>query len=139
VDDIISVTIDTEKFVADLNPAAPRTVAVFRNMLPFTGQLVHVRWSGEAIWLPMGEKTRYPLDAECATRHPLPGELIFFPGGQSEAEMLLAYGSCAFGSKAGPLYGNHVLTLRHKGDQLRELGRRALWNGALPVRFEAAA
>ena len=28
---------------------APKTSAMFRKLLPYTGQIVHVRWSGEGV------------------------------------------------------------------------------------------
>ena len=43
--------------------------------------------------------------------YPSPGELIFYPGGVSETELLLAYGYVAFASKAGALAGNHFATI----------------------------
>ena len=33
----------------------PRTCAALRRLLPFVSQIVHVRWSGEAVWVPMGD------------------------------------------------------------------------------------
>jgi hypothetical protein len=33
--------------------AAPKTCAAFEAAMPFTGQLVHVRWSGEGVWIPL--------------------------------------------------------------------------------------
>jgi uncharacterized protein DUF3830 len=34
---------------------APKTCAAFRRAMPFESQMVHVRWSGEAVWLPLGD------------------------------------------------------------------------------------
>ena len=51
------------------------------------------------------------IGPENATRYPSPGELIFYPGGVSETELLLAYGYVAFASKAGALAGNHFATI----------------------------
>ena len=34
---------------------APKTCAAFERALPFISQAVHVRWSGEAVWLPLGD------------------------------------------------------------------------------------
>ena len=58
------------------------------------------------------------------------------PGGLSECEILLAYGSVDFSSKVGQLAGNHFATLTTGLDQLRELGRRCLWEGAQPIVIE---
>src|SRR4030095_6602605 len=80
--------------------AAPRTVAAFRRMLPLDSKIIHVRWSGEGGWIPMGDLD-VGIGPENATSYPSPGELIFYPGGVSETELLLAYGYVAFASKAG--------------------------------------
>ena len=33
---------------------APQTCAAFTKAMPFVSQAVHVRWIGEAVWLPLG-------------------------------------------------------------------------------------
>ena len=114
---------------------APRTVEVIRGLLPLERQLVHCRWSGEGCWIPFGEDF-LDLPPENATSHPAPGQLIVYPGGISECEILLAYGSVDFSSKVGQLWGNHFLTLDRGLERLPELGRRVLWEGAQPVRLE---
>jgi len=114
--------------------AAPATVAAFRKMLPLDSRIIHVRWSGEGGWIPMGDLD-VGIGPENATRYPSPGELIFYPGGVSETELLLAYGYVAFGSKAGALAGNHFATILEGGENLRELGRRMLWDGAQDIIF----
>ena len=111
--------------------AAPRTVEVLRRVAPLKESLVHVRWSGEAVWVPMGERS-LDLPPENATAYPLPGQILLYPGGISETELILAYGHCQFASKAGVLAGNHVLTITTGAEQLRELGKRTLWEGAQP-------
>jgi hypothetical protein len=114
--------------------AAPATVAAFRTMLPLDSQLIHVRWSGEGGWIPMGDLD-LGIGPENATSYPSPGELILYPGGVSETELLLAYGYVAFASKAGALAGNHFATVVEGGENLRELGRRMLWEGAQDISF----
>ena len=84
--------------------AAPETVAAFRRMLPLDSKIIHVRWSGEGGWIPMGDLD-VGIGPENATSYPSPGELIFYPGGVSETELLLAYGYVAFASKAGAARG----------------------------------
>jgi Protein of unknown function (DUF3830) len=43
-------------FVARLeDEEAPKTVAAFRRLLPLDSQVIHVRWSGESMWIPFGE------------------------------------------------------------------------------------
>ena len=63
--------------------------------------------------------------------------MLFYPGGDSEAELLIAYGACSFASRIGPLAGNHFLTIVDGRDALRELGRRVLWHGAQDLLVEA--
>ena len=41
-----------------------------------------------------------------------------------------------FASKLGQLAGNHFLTVVEGQDQLAELGRRVLWEGAQDIVFE---
>lgn len=123
-------------FVARLeSDKAPRTCARFLTLLPVRDRIIHVRWSGEACWVPMGA-TDLGLGAENATRHPAPGEIILYPGGVSETELLIAYGGVAFASKAGPLAGNHFLTIVEGNENLATLGRQVLWQGAQPIVFE---
>jgi hypothetical protein len=129
------VEIDSHSFPARFETeAAPRTVAAFRDLLPYGERVIHVRWSGEACWIPLGDKD-FGLPYENATSHPHPGQMILYPGGVSETEILVAYGPVAFASKAGPLAGNHFLTITDKLDTLAELGRGTLWTGAKPIRF----
>src|SRR6185437_5111817 len=73
-------------------------------------------------------------------RHELsaPGQILLYPGGVSETEILLAYGAVRFASKVGQLAGSHFLTITSGLDKLYELGRMVLYEGAKPVRIEAA-
>ena len=114
--------------------AAPETVAAFRGMLPLESRVIHVRWSGESMWIPFGD-LELGLGPENATRFPNPGELLLFTGGVSEAELLFPYGHVAFGSKAGPLAGNHFATIVEGAERLRELGVKSLWEGAQEISF----
>jgi hypothetical protein len=79
----------------------------------------------------------FGLDYENHTSFPAPGQMIVYPGGISETEILLAYGGCHFASKVGQLAGNHFLTVTSNLDKLAELGRATLWEGAKPIRIEA--
>jgi len=117
--------------------AAPKTCMVLRGLLPIESQIVHVRWSGEAVWVPMGEM-HLNLPPENATCYPSPGQILLYPGGVSETEILIAYGATSFASKAGALAGNHVLTVTDGLEHLRPLGERTLWHGALAIRMERA-
>ena len=124
------------RFGAVTNLDAPLTVAAFRKLLPYRQKLIHVRWSGEAGWVPLGDFA-LGVGFENHTCHPSAGDLLFYPGGYSETELLIAYGACSFSSRMGPLAGNHFMSIVDGKAQLRELGRRLLWEGAQDVLFEA--
>lgn len=116
---------------------APKTCAVFRRLLPYRERIIHVRWSGEGCWVPLGELD-LGLGYENHTSYPAPGQIIVYPGGISETEILLAYGSVHFASKMGQLAGNHFITLTDGLENLPALGKKVLWEGAQPISFEAA-
>src|SRR5258708_23927641 len=118
--------------------AAPKTCARFEALLPYRERLIHVRWSGEACWIPLGALD-LGLAYENATSYPAPGQIILHPGGVSETEILIAYGAVRFASKVGQLAGNHFLTIIEGLDQLRPLGEMVLWQGAQPIVFDRAS
>lgn len=113
---------------------APQTCAAFTAALPFRSQFIHARWSGEAIWIPLGSSV-WNVASENRTSQPAPGQILLYPGGISEPEILLPYGATRFACKAGQLAGNHFLTIVQGQHQLGELGRRILWSGAQDVEF----
>ena len=115
---------------------APKTCAIFKRLLPYEQRVIHVRWSGEAVWIPLGE-TDLGIPAENQTSYPAPGHMILYPGGISETEILLGYGGVHFASKMGQLAGNHFITLTSGLDRLYEFGRAVLYEGAKPIRIEA--
>jgi hypothetical protein len=117
------------------NELAPNTCAKFVHMLPYRQQIIHVRWSGEGCWIPLGDFD-FGLGYENATSHPAPGEIILYPGGMSETEILLAYGAVDFCSKVGQLAGNHFLTITKGRENLAALGKLTLWKGAQDILFE---
>jgi hypothetical protein len=117
--------------------AAPRTCAAFLGLLPYRQKLIHARWSGEACWIPLGD-FRLGVDFENHTSHPGAGQVLFYPGGLSETEILLPYGSSLFASKVGQLAGNHFLTVTEGNEHLADLGRLVLWQGAQEILFELA-
>ena len=98
-------------------------------------KLIHVRWSGEGVWIPLGD-FKLGVGFENHTSHPSVGDILLYPGGYSETEIILAYGACSFASKMGQLAGNHFLTIVQGKERLRELGTKVLWEGAQDVLFE---
>ena len=117
--------------------SAPKTCARFKMMLPYRTRIIHVRWSGEGCWIPLGEQA-LDFPVENATSYPAPGQFLFYPGGFSEAEILLAYGGVRFASKMGQLAGNHFLTITGNLQDLNKLGRMTLWEGAQDIVFDPA-
>jgi hypothetical protein len=116
--------------------SAPQTCSAFLKLLPFSNKIIHVRWSGEAVWVPLGEFNLGVL-FENHTSHPSRGEILFYPGNLSEAEILIPYGSTCFSSRVGQLAGNHFLTVQEGHENLPDLGRLVLWGGAQDILFEA--
>jgi len=134
---MLRITASTFTFIARLEEErAPQTCAAFRRILPFQQQLIHARWSGEACWIPLGS---FKLNAEYEnlTSYPSRGEILFYPGGLSETEILFPYGSTRFASKVGQLAGNHFLTIVEGSEYLASLGHTCLWQGAQTILFEA--
>ena len=133
--DTIAITAGPYTFRARFEDAlAPKTCARFRALLPYRESIIHVRWSGEACWIPLGDLD-LGLPFEDATSYPAPGQIILYPGGISETEILLSYGAVCFASKAGQLAGSHFLTVTEGMENLRPLGRMTLLQGAQPIVF----
>jgi hypothetical protein len=117
---------------------APKTCAAFKKAMPFISQVIHVRWSGEACWIPLGDFD-LGLAPENHTSYPAPGQILLYPGGISETEILLGYGAVRFASKVGQLAGNHFLTIIEGNENLASLGKLVLWSGAQDIAFLDAA
>jgi hypothetical protein len=133
---VLDIVVGDLRFKARLEEeVAPRTAAAVSKLLPLEAHLLQARWSGQAAWVPLGE-----LDAgvgpENPISYPAPGELLLYPGGVSETEILFPYGRACFASVAGQLAGNHFATLVEGVEQLPELGRRVVWDGAQPIRLK---
>jgi len=123
------------RFTARLEEeTAPQTVAAFRKLLPLDSKIIQARWSGQSAWIPMGELD-VGIGPENATSYPAAGELLLYPGGVSETELLFPYGHTCFASKAGQLAGNHFATIVEGGERLQELGELVLWHGAQDITF----
>jgi len=135
--DGVEITIGGETFSARWEPkSSPRTCAAFRQLLPYSQKVIHARWSGEACWIPLGA-----LDLAVGPEHPVSrpdaGQILFYPGGISETEILLPYGRARFSSVAGELAGNHFLTITDGLERLAAVGRDILWHGSRDIRFES--
>ena len=117
---------------------APKTCARFQSLLPYKERIIHVRWSGESCWIPLGDLD-LGLGFENHTSYPAPGQILLYPGGFSETEILFPYGACQFASKMGQLAGNHFLTVIEGNENLSALGKQVLWEGAKEIVFTAKA
>ena len=132
---MLRITAGPYTFAARLEEErAPKTCAAFTKLLPFERKVVHVRWSGESTWIPLGEFD-VGVGFENHTSHPAPGQILLYPGGFSETEILLPYGGCMFASIVGQLAGNHFLTVVSGQEQLRDMGEAVLWQGAHDITF----
>jgi hypothetical protein len=89
---------------------SPQSCDAFEGLLPYRQKIIHVRWSGESCWIPLGDFD-FGVGFEDATSYPAPGEILLYPGGYSETEILFPYGATCFASKLGQLAGNHFLTV----------------------------
>ena len=126
----LRITIGDFTFIAELHvEEAPETCGAILAALPVEGRVIQARWSGEAVWFPMGD-FGIEVPQENATIHPSQGDLLYYPGGISEKEMLIPYGSSIFGSRVGHLRGNHFATIVEGADKLRKMGEKTLWEGA---------
>ena len=131
----MKVEIDGHSFEAVFEPdKSPETCNAFKKVMPFNSEVVHVRWSGEGIWIPLGDMD-FDVGYEDATSYPAPGQILLYPKGESETEVLIAYGSVQFASKAGTLAGNHFATITSDLDKLREIGVSTMWQGAKSISF----
>ena len=132
----ILIDIGGMDFIAELlEEEAPETCRAILEALPIKGKVIQARWSGEAVWFPM-DALGIEVVQENATCHPSRGDLLYYPGGISEKEMLIPYGSALFSSKVGQLQGNHFATIVEGTDRLGEMGNKVLWDGAQNIRIE---
>ncbi len=114
---------------------APKTCEAFMKLLPYNQKLIHCKWSGESCWIPLGDFD-LGVGFENHTSYPSRGDILFYPGGFSETEILFPYGSCCFAAKMGQLAANHFLTVVEGQENLPALGKMTLWEGAQDILFE---
>ena len=133
----VRITAGTLRFTGRFEEErAPKTCAAFLAFLPFRNKLLQARWSGEAAWIPLGD-LEFGVSFENHTSYPAPGQILLYPGGYGETEILFPYGSSRFASKLGQLAGNHFITITEGVEQFGSLGERVQWEGALDITFEA--
>src|SRR5437879_8506665 len=133
----VAITVADMRFLARLETdAAPKTCSAFQSMLPLQTQLIQARWSGEAAWIPLGGLD-LGLGYENHTSYPGPGQMLLYPGGISETEILFPYGWTLFASNAGQLAGNHFAPIFERNEPLTAPGARLLRKGAQEITFTA--
>jgi hypothetical protein len=76
---------------------APKTCARFQELLPFENQTIHSRWSGEAVWIPLGDFDMQ-LSFENHTCHPSRGDILLYPGDRKTSRLSDAW-CCGKGRK----------------------------------------
>jgi hypothetical protein len=131
----VEILIGEARFVARWEEQlSPQTCAAFKALLPYTQRIIHARWSGEACWVPLGEFD-LGVEPENPVSRPLPGQLLFYPAGISETEILVPYGAARFSSVAGELAGNRLLTIEDGLERLAQIGKDILWKGSREIRF----
>jgi len=120
---VIQIVVGDLRFAARLETErAPKTVARFRTLLPLATKLIQARWSGEAGWIPFGDLD-LDLGYENQTSYPAPGQLLLYPGGLSETEILFPFGPTVFASKAGaPTNPDWYQNLKAHPDVTFEIG-----------------
>lgn len=116
-----------------LEDAAPESIQAMRQFLPLESELMHVRWSGHAVWVNIDDITLPEIPRENHTVYPSRGDVLFYPGYRNEQEILIACGPTCFKSPAGELAGNHVGTIDASPETLRELEDATLEEGAHSV------
>ena len=132
---LVDIRAGNFNFVAKMETEnAPKTCERFCQLMPFHNKVIHSRWSGEAVWVPMGDFDTQ-LEFENHTRFGSRGDILLYPGGFSETEILFVYGSSIFASKMGQLAGNHFLTLIEGSENLMAFGQDVLWKGAQDISF----
>ena len=130
---MLEIEVGPLRFTARLESAkAPRTCAAVERLLPLKAKLLQARWSGESAWIPLGQ-IAVGCGYEHHTSYPAPGELLLYPGSLSEVEILFPYGATQFASRVGQLAGNHFATIEEGRDQLADLGKLVVWQGAQDI------
>jgi len=131
----LEIIVDGRSLTGELlEDEAPASIAAMEEFLPHESELMHVRWSGHAVWINIDE-IDLPSDVprENHTVYPSRGDVLFYPGYRNEQEILIACGPTCFKSPAGELAGNHVAKLNVSDERLREIEERTLRDGVQDV------
>ena len=126
----LELTIEDNVYTAELlEEKAPESIATMREFLPLETEVMHVRWSGHAVWANIDEIDLPEVPRENHTVYPSRGDILFYPGYRNEQEILIACGPTCFKSPAGELAGNHVGTLGASQEDLVSLEESTLDTG----------
>jgi hypothetical protein len=137
--DLIVIEIDKQLFQAKLHRTkAPKTVEAFERILPYKSKIIHVRYSGESIWIPLPKDLPMATVLENQTSYPSKGEILYYPGFVSEKEILISYGATIFSSRVGILPGSHFASILDDHEKLAEIGSKILWEGAKDITIRNA-
>jgi len=132
----IILEIENFKFIAKLHEdKAPKTVESLLKLLPYKSKVIHARFSGEAVWIPLPADFPLNVPLENHTSYPSKGELLYYPGFVSEKEVLIPYGATIFSSRVGQLPGNHFASIMDDYERLAEVGTKVLWEGAKEIKI----
>ena len=127
------------RFAARLEEeAAPATVAAFRRLLPLD-EPGDPRAAGAARRAGSRSATSTSASAPRTRRAtPRPASCCSTRAASARPRSCSRTARPAFASKAGALAGNHFATVTEGVEHLAELGRKALWEGAQPLRITEA-
>lgn len=129
-----NIEIGGMKFVAVAQTEkAPKTCEALTKLTPITGEVMHARYAGEAMFLTMSNPPT--IEYENHTSYASKGDILFYPGAIHAKGILVSYGAAMFQSKVGLLAGNHFASITEGLDHLPELGMKLLREGAKPIRI----
>ena len=133
----LTFDIDGSKYTTELlEDEAPESIAALQEHLPLESEVMHVRWSGHAIWVEIDDLELPDLPRENHTVYPSRGDVLLYPGYRNEQEILIACGPTCFKSPAGELAGNHIGTISASRDDLRSLEEETLQTGAKHITID---
>jgi hypothetical protein len=119
-------------FIGELTmDTAPEPVDALQEVTTLESKLIHVRWSGNAVWIEIDEVDLPELPREIHTVYHSRGDVLLYFGYRNVQEILRSCGPTCFKSQAGELADNHVATLDATPEELVALENRTLYDGAL--------